>query len=283
MTTRYFGKAETAATEILDAFKRPQDLPAALAPIFIKRRDGVPCRSWSWSNQLITALRGHADARGFRQWQLVGRHVNKGERSFTILSPVIKKRENAKTGKTESFLLGFKGTAVFGLRQTDGAELPVDVNAEHWIESLPLLEVAREWGLSVETYNGRENAYLGLYRHGQGIALGVENFSTWAHEMCHAADDRNGSLSPVEQKWTKETVAELGGSVLLTCLGMDHDADLGGCFEYVSAYSRDAGTEPVTACQRMLRRTCDAVALILDTAEQLASNARPASCVQSVD
>jgi hypothetical protein len=38
----------------------------------------------------------------------------------------------------------------------------------------------------------------------------------------------------------------------------------------VSAYARDAELEPITACTRVLKRTCDAVALILDTAEQLA-------------
>jgi integrase len=66
---------------------RAGNVPKALAPIFIKRRDGLPCRRWSWSNQLITALHGYADARGFRQWEQAGRHVKKGERAFDILAP----------------------------------------------------------------------------------------------------------------------------------------------------------------------------------------------------
>jgi hypothetical protein len=45
-------------------------------------------------------------------------------------------------------------------------------------------------------------------------------------------------------------------------------SDRGGCWEYVTAYATDAGIEPITACQRALKRTCDAVALILDTAEE---------------
>ncbi len=43
MTTKFYGKAEDAANTILNAFKNPNSLPAALAPIFINRHDDVPC------------------------------------------------------------------------------------------------------------------------------------------------------------------------------------------------------------------------------------------------
>jgi hypothetical protein len=87
--------------------------------------------------------------------------------------------------------------------------------------------------------------------------------------MIHAADDRLGKLTERGQHWRSETVAELGGATLLTVLGLDADADLGGCWTYIERYAADAGIEPVSACQRVLKRMCDAVALILDTAETL--------------
>ena len=270
MTVKFYGEAETAANGILDAFKKPDELPAALAPVFINRKDDVPCRKWSWSNQLITAIRGHSDARGFRQWQKANRFVRKGEKSFTILSPVTRKREDKKTGKDYYVVVGFKGTAVFGLSQTDGEPLPPPgPDVMNWIESLPLMDVAKEWGLSVEAYTGGNGGPLGQYSFGRSIALGVENLSTWAHEMPHAADDRNGNLTERGQHWRSKTVAELGGAVLLQTLGHDHDADLGGCWEYVQAYAEDAKLEPIVACQRVLKRMCEAVGLILDTAEKL--------------
>ena len=74
------------------------------------------------ANQLLVALHGHSDARGFRQWQSAGRYVRKGERSFTILSPVLKTRE-ADDGQKESFLLGFKGTAARRSLGTGGPPL----------------------------------------------------------------------------------------------------------------------------------------------------------------
>ena len=42
---------------------------------------------------------------------------------------------------------------------------------------------------------------------------------------------------------------------------------------YVERYAADAEIEPVSACQRVLKRMCDAVALILDTAESLKPSA----------
>jgi hypothetical protein len=274
MAAKFYGKAEQAANAILTAFQNPNGLPKALAPIFINRKDNVPCRSWSWSNQMIAAIHGHADARGYRQWQAIGRHVCKGQKGFEILVPLAKKveRENADTGeKTEGVALyGFKHAVVFGLGQTDGEPLPPpDPAVTGWLETLPLMDVAKAWGLSVEAYNGRRGAAMGRYRHGHSIALGVENLSTWSHEMIHAADDRLGKLTERGQHWRSETVAELGGAILLSVLGLEHDADLGGCWGYVEAYATDANIEPIAACQRVLKRTCDAVALILDTAEKL--------------
>ncbi len=272
---RYHGRAEEAAQRILAAFEAG-NLPKALAPVFIRRKDDVPCRQWSWSNQLLTALMGYSDARGFRQWQAVGRSVKKGAKGFPIMVPMVGKRDktDAETGETieAKYVRGFSHTVVFGLEQTEGADLPpADPAVAAWIESLPLPEVARSWGLKVTAYSGRPNAPQGKYRHGHSIALGVENLSTWAHELLHAADFRLGELKENGQHWRSETVAELGGAILLEIIGQAEQADRGGCWSYVKAYADAAGIEPITACQRCLKRTCDAVALILDTAEQLAA------------
>jgi hypothetical protein len=265
---KFYGKAEESAKIILDAFQHPNRLPKPLAQVFIHRKDNVPCRSWSWRNQLLVALQGHKDARGFRQWEQVGRWVKKGERASYILSPLCKTVVDEKTGEEKSVIFGFKGTPVFGLGQTDGKPLPPpDPEAARWVETIPLIEVAREWGLSVESFNGRKGGHLGGYRGNAGIALGVKNLSTWAHELIHAADHRNGK--ELSQHWRSEIVAELGGAVLLQILGYPNDADLGGCWKYIQHYAEKAGLEVIDACGKVLQRTCEAVALVLDTAEAL--------------
>jgi hypothetical protein len=161
----FFGQAQQAANTILKAFQDPNALPGPLAQVFLRRRDNVPCRSWSWRNQLLVALHGFSDARGYRQWQEVGRHVRRGERAFYILAPITRTRVDAGAGEERVVVVGFRGAAVFGLQQTEGDPLPAsDPDAERWLESLPLLGVARSWGLAVETFDGRGAGRLGAYR-----------------------------------------------------------------------------------------------------------------------
>jgi hypothetical protein len=87
--------------------------------------------------------------------------------------------------------------------------------------------------------------------------------------LVHAADDRNGKLTEKGQHWRSETVAELGGAVLLEILGFKHEADLGGCWGYIQSYAQKGQIGVAAACLRVLERTCAAVGLILDTAEQM--------------
>lgn len=264
---RMVNKADKAAAEILTAFEDPNSLPEPLAQVFVHRKDDVPCRRWSWRNQLLVSLRGHHDARGFRQWEAVGRWVKKGESAFHILSPLKVRGEQSSTGEERINICGFRGTAVFGFGQTDGAPLIGHDEHQDWLERLPLREVAASWGLSVAAYNGRSAGALGAYRPSTGIALGVKNLSTWCHELVHAADDRNGTMT--RNKVNREVVAELGGAVLLKLLGHDHEADLGGCWAYIRQVAGDEQIEVLSACGKVLDRTCDAVALILDTAAGL--------------
>lgn len=275
---KYYGKAEETANAILKAFETPQALPAALAPIFIKSNANQPARAWSFSNQLAIALAGHSDARGFRQWQEVGRQVKKGEKACHILIPLIGKKE--ENGEQKSFIYGFKSAPVFGYAQTEGDELPKeDAETDQWLESLPLRSVADQWGLSVAHYNGHQGGALGYYRHGQAIAMGVKNLSTWCHELVHAADDRRGTIRRVPgQDLSNEVVAEFGGAILLSILGQPIDADLGGCYEYLQAYAGKENQKVLNVCTKFLKRTCEAVQLIIETAEAL----QPAETIETL-
>ena len=267
----YYGTAEMAAESIVRAFEEPNTLPAPLASLFVKSGDGVPCRQWSWRNQLLVALAGSSDARGFRQWQAAGRWVVKGEKSFTILAPVVRGVRSVATGEERQAVLGFRGVCVFGVGQTDGRALPAaDPEAGRWVEELPLVEVARRWGLSVEAFDGHPGECRGVYRRGRGVALGVKNLSVWCHELVHAADDRAGNLKETGQHWRSETVAQLGAAVLLKLLGCDGEADLGGSWHYIAGYAKAEGIEVVGACCQVLERTCQAVKLVLDSAGEVA-------------
>jgi hypothetical protein len=143
-------KVQEATRAILEAFETGT-VPAALANVFLYRGASFPCQKWSWRNRLLAAGHGHCDARGFRQWQEVGRHVKAGERAVYILVPCFKKKldEDAPSDEADCFLAGFTAAAVFGYSQTDGEPLAEHVAAEAHLASLPLRDVALAWGLDI--------------------------------------------------------------------------------------------------------------------------------------
>ena len=262
-------RVQAVAESILQAFKTGR-LPKALAQVFLNPTpQDSPTRRWSWRNRLLVALRRERDARGFRQWKKVGRSVKKGERAFHILGPVTRRIEEKddESGEVEESqkVVGFVTIPVFGLSQTEGEPLP-DEEAR-FIEALPLLEVARAWEIEVTTapFHPRVGS-LGTYQPGR-ITLSVENLSTWAHELVHAADDRRGALGP-SPKQEREVVAELGGAVLLECLGYETESDRGGAWDYIQDHS-ETQNEALRLSSELLDRTCAAVSLILRTAAEL--------------
>lgn len=272
---KYFGKAQQAAQQIVNLFQTGQ-LPEALAHVFIRKDPAIPCNRWSWANRLLVYLADTRNARGIRQWNHVSRRVNKGAKAFYILVPLIKTltinpNDEPEEEETRQFLIGFCPVPAFRSEDTHGAPLPsMDQQWDRWIDRLPMIEVTRHWGLQVGLFDGEDQGYQGYYHPGTASGLGVENLSTWAHELVHATDDRNQALEERGQHFRSETVAELGGAVLLTSLGKRHDADLGGAWQYIQSYARSAGKDPLRVCHSVLNRLCQVVALILDEAEKLA-------------
>ena len=129
-------------------------------------------------------------------------------------------------------------------------------------------------GLGLEC--GRlSSAAKGNYMRKTAIAIVVKNLATWAHELIHAADDRLGNLTERGQHWRSETVAELGGAILLEALRHDYESDRGGCYEYIIHYAKDASLEPIQACMSVFKRTCDAVNLLLSAAGKVAMSTAP--------
>jgi hypothetical protein len=258
---KYYGKAVQTIGQIMQAFENPQSLPKPLAAACIRIKD-IPCANWSFRNRFILATKGVIDARGINQWGEVGRRVKKGEKAHYILAPCVKKQEGGKADEEDKRIVyGFRAIPVFALEQTDGADLPANQTVgQAFIHELPLLEVAKEWGLEVKAVPSNPR-WKGQYVRDRAIRLAVENAAVWAHELCHAAEDRLIGLKG-GQHWRQEIVAELGGAVLLTMLGQHVEADLGGCREYVMHYAAKAKMPLIEAVSKMIERTCAAVDLV---------------------
>jgi hypothetical protein len=264
---KFYGKAEDVAKQIVASFEAGK-VPAALGQVFIGWHSDRPCAKWSWRNRFITAIFGHCDARGYRQWQEKGRSVKKGEKAFDILAPIfVKEKENLDAkGKPVEKLIGFKSIPVFGYSQTEGTPLVGEAESGAFIAKLPFVGVAQAWGLKVDTDNGGGNL-LGYYVPNTKIRLHTQNLSTWAHELAHAADNRLTKLDG--SKTDIEVSAEYAGAVLLTLIGQAEAADLGGAMEYIKAYAEREGKTLFSVCSKVIDRVCKIVNLILTEAEKL--------------
>lgn len=268
-------KAAQVADQIMQAFKNPELLPKALSNIFIMREGSdKPCHSWSWMNQFILAMSLSGDARTFNDWKKLDRNVIKDRKAIYILRPIKIMREDKTTGEKIPILIGFAPTARFRIEDTEGKPLPevIDEYVDH-IDSLPLIEVAKNWGIDVSLYSGHNSGASGWCStdpNKLAIGLGVENLSTWAHEMIHAADMRLGTIKKGrDNKWHREIVAELGSAILLTCIGMDHAADLGGAYDYICSYATREKRKVSSACIEVIDQTCKCVNAILDARKAL--------------
>jgi hypothetical protein len=138
--------------DILQAFESG-NIPEAIAHSMFPIPD-LPSSKWSFLNRITIFLSGTADARGFRQWTEAGRHVKKGARAIYILVPRLIKREtDSETGEPEEqeVLAGFMGRPVFRVEDTEGEPLDYE---QLELPPLPLMERAREWGLSVKAVPG---------------------------------------------------------------------------------------------------------------------------------
>ena len=283
-----FGKhTHDVCWKIVDQFKHG-DLPEKLATVFVNRKDDIPSFRWSWTNRLIMAMNGTNDARTLKQWGSVGRKVCKGSKSFVILGPILKtipkEEKDEETGEVETkyikLLIGFKPIHVFPIENTEVYDQDlwekksgVDYEEKQRLESLPLREVAEKWNLDVTSYNGKGSGALGYYQHGTRIAVGVENLSVWCHELVHAADDKNGTINRTfGQDEENEIVAELGSAVLLSVLGFNEHADIGGAWEYVKAYAGYDEKKTIKNCMNLIDRVCKCVNLILEESDEIVEN-----------
>ena len=261
-------RVRKVAEEILTAFREGR-LPAALAHTFIQQDQA--CYRWSRRNRLLAALHGHSDARGFKQWLAVDRHVRKGEKAFDILAPRFRRQADpGDVDDDQAVLIGWLAVPVFGYAQTDGSPIEAHASADRIIEALPVIDVARSWDIQVQIASipGQGGSYLRGPDHPR-ILLGVRNLSTWSHAMVHVADHRLGYLTKGGQDLAQETVAEFGGAILLECLGETAESDRGGAYEYIERYAREHQRSAIDLCLQLMDRACECVELILRTAGQL--------------
>ena len=227
------------------------DIPEAVAYSMFPVAN-VPSARWSLLNRTLQFFAGTADGRGFKQWKSSNRSIKKGAKAFYILVPYIKKMENEETGEEEPILKGFMASPVFRVEDTDGEPLEYEMIE---LPEFPLLERAREWGISVKAIPGNYRYYGYFAFDKKEIALATPEEKTFFHELAHAGHEMVKGKLANEQDPFQEIVAELSAQVLCRLVGKSGDKYFGNSARYIASYAEKAGMSAHAACLKVLAET----------------------------
>ena len=219
-----------------------------------------PSSRWSLGNQILMLLAGTADARGYRQWQDVGRHVQKGSKALYILGPVyVRKLVESASGDPEDdeeadVLVGFKPIPVFRIEDTEGEELPTYTPKD----PPPLLEVAGKFGMRVSYLRLSAGVYGVTDYERKVISLATEDWPTFFHELAHALHRSFEPKTGHGQEPEAETIAQLVAATLARLYGKPDD---GFSWMYIASQAQSNSPQQVG---RLCLRVLDRVKKVLD-------------------
>lgn len=268
----------------LVAMAESGNLVGAMRSTIIRSRAGdgsVPCQTWSFNNQLLTMLAGTEDARGYRQWEQVGRHVVKGAKAFSILAPKMATRTDPDpiTGEDvkHQVCVGFLAVPVFRIEDTEGVDV---AHADFSPPAVPPLSaVAAHWGIAVE-YGPTRGGEYGYYQGRGGeaterIHLSSHDPEVFYHEIAHAAHYRvTTETLDRGQAVDKEVVAEFSAAILAEITGTTA-TNPQTHLNYMRGYAGDTD-KLVRWMVRMMDTVAQVVVRILDAAEQAEAQAAAA-------
>ena len=227
---------------LLEEFKNGT-IPEAVQYMMFPIPD-IPSAHWSLLNKLMMFFHDTEDARGYKQWQEVNRHVIKGKKSFDILVPVFKKELDEETKDETTVLKGFCCGCVFRMEDTEGEQLDYQ---KLKLPQFPLLKKAQALGVTVKAVPGNCSHY-GYYDPKKSlIALASPEEKTFFHELCHLADHKLKGEIKSKQDPLQEITAELSAQALCRIVGKDGNKSFGNSYRYIENYAKELKITPYNA------------------------------------
>ena len=252
-------KANLELDKLVQLFSSTQ-LPDMCAMALINAPER-PSSKWSMGNQLLMVIAGTADARGYKQWLDVGRHVKAGAKAFRILGPVIIKKplETNKEEESVEVLVGFRAIPVFRYEDTEGEELPTYTPRN----PPPLLDVASRFGMRVNYLRLSAGVYGMTDYERQVITLATEDWTVFFHELAHALHRSFEPKSGHGQEPEAEAIAQLVAGTLARLY--ERPAD-GFSWTYIASQAGSGNPQQVgRLCMRVLDRAKNVLDLIYET------------------
>lgn len=244
-----------ALKPILDMF-RSGDIPEATERTLLKEPDGNerPIDRWSFNNQLLAWAARTEDARTFKQWKTVGRHVL-GPSDFRIWAPIMVPKATGHKGPdgkplTRMILIGYRTIPEFRIENTDGDPVPEHIDEPKPANAPPLMEVANVWKMNV-IYAWAKDENLTTEFNG-GVLLHSHDLVAFFSALAHEAHKRfKGKDYKDVEGWKKKVVAEIATAALIQHVGLDAGEPVH--YPQIDAYAREAGFEPLEAVLQTLR------------------------------
>jgi hypothetical protein len=156
-------------------------------------------------------------------------------------------------------LAGFIAVSVFRFEDTDGEKLDYE---KIELPDFPLIEVAKDWGISVKAIPGNYRYYGYFSSDRQTIALATKEESVFFHELAHAAHQRILGELKHRQNWKQEIVSELTSAVLSKIVGKT-SKNLGNNYPYIESYAKEANLTTWQACMKVMSDTEKVLNMIL--------------------
>jgi len=250
-------KANLELDKIVQLFSSTQ-LPDMCAMALINAPER-PSSRWSMGNQILMILARTSDARGYKQWSEVGRHVKAGAKAFRILGPVLVPKRLETIGsdgeeETVEVLVGFRAIPVFRYEDTEGEELPTYLPRN----PPPLLDVASRFGMRVNYLRLSAGVYGMTDYERQVISLATEDWTVFFHELAHALHRSFEPKSGHGQEPEAETIAQLVAATLARLF--ERPAD-GFSWTYIASQVGSGNPQQVG---RLCMRVLDRVKRVLD-------------------
>ena len=235
-----------AVDNLMEMF-RTGKLPEKVAFSIIHRHAGdeVPSDKWSIGNRVLQMLQGTDDARGFKQWQSVGRNVKKGSQAIHILAPLpykIKEKDKLTGEEVEKVIVkGYKPIPIFRYEDTEGEPLPYA--QEYAPAKHPTFFDATEKLCIDIRYTPLKSNYLRKYSvRTNSITLCSEDAVVFMHELSHAVHATFVDLR-VYDPAKAEVIAEFSALVLANIAGIEGFEQQG--FDYIEHYAKNHSSEGV--------------------------------------
>lgn len=226
--------------------------------------------NYSFNNSLLIAMQ-KPDATliaGFSAWKnKFDRHVKKGEKGIQIISPVITKEKDEKTGDLIERVVSFRPAYVFDVSQTEGKEIPniaVDTlkgNIEQYNTFFTALERISPFPINFEEIERGVHGYCHFGEKRIAINEGMselQTLKTMIHEIAHAKlhDKEKGKQVEKLNRFTKEVQAESVAYAVCQYYGFD-TSDYS--FGYIAGWSNGRNLSELRASLVTIRNTANEI------------------------